>query len=147
MITTEFSPELQEVYECKPRWEVILSDGRTVYQGWDVGESWKALRLHLMENPEITITKMFIGFRDNTFSLPENADGYFFRCGILSCWGQWEKHSFIVGTLEWDKEEITVHKYDLPEMIFMGTEQRSIEDSHESLIICKKNEKMLNLPK
>lgn len=144
MITTQLDSDLIERYENKPRWEVTLSDGRTVYQDDErQGEaSWKRLRLYLLDNPHLSISKMFIGVRDNTFSLPDNAEGYFFRNSILSCWGQWEKHSFVVGTLQ--GSTIKVFKYELPELVLLGEEERSIEDAAESLIICTQRGKTVD---
>lgn len=139
MITTQWDSYLQERYENKPRWQVTLSDGRIVYQDDERQgmSSWKLLYHYLMENEDINIVSMFIGFRDNIFQLPNNADGYFFRNALLSCINEWEKHSFIVGVLT-DATTITVNKYELPEMTFLGTETRNIEDAGESLILCKK---------
>lgn len=138
MVTTEFDAHLLERYESKPRWEVTLSDGRKVYQDDERqgDSSWKFLRKYLEVNPSLSIAKMFIGFRDNTYALPDNAEGYFFRNSVLSCWGAWEKHSFIVGILE--DGLVKVKKYELPELSFLGDEVRTIEDSGESLIICQK---------
>jgi hypothetical protein len=139
MITTQWDAYLQERYENKSRWQVSLSNGMVVYQDDERnGESsWKLLRRYLLDNEDVYIIGMFVGFRDNIIQLPDNADGYFFRNALLSCINEWEKHSFIVGTLV-DDSHISVSKYELPEMTFLGTELRHIDDAGESLILCKK---------
>lgn len=131
MIRTEWGPDLQERYENKSRWQVTLSDGRTVYQVQDGGEDWKELRNYLLENSSIYIVKMFVGFRDNCCPLPDNAEGYFLRLGLLATYG-WEKHSFIVGILK--DGVLELEKYETPEMTFLGKETRSIDGAGESLI-------------
>ncbi len=136
MITTKWTPELQERIERVARWQVTLSDGRTVYQVDEDGEDWKSLRKYLLENPEIHITKMFVGFRSNCIPLRDNAEGYFFRCSILATPG-WEKKSYIVGVVY--DGALIVNKYELPEMIDLGQERRDIEEAGESLIFCKGN--------
>lgn len=139
MITTELDDYLKERAELKSRWEVVLSDGRSVYQDDERhGEpSWKRLRRYLELYPLLSIVKMKFGFRDNTIQLPDYADGYFFRYSILSCWGAWEKHSFICGHLI--DGILTVMKYELPEMQYLGSEVRPIDESGESLILCPNN--------
>lgn len=135
MIITQKDEFLEERWECKSRWEVVLSDGRTVYQDDERSNSisWKNLRNYLIENPDLRITKFYIGFRDNVFNLPENADGYYFRNSVLASWGsEFEKHSFLAGYLK--DGVLRVYKYELPEMRFLGEEIRNIEDSGESLI-------------
>ncbi len=151
MITTQWDEYLQERYENKPRWQVVLSNGQTVYQDDErYGESsWRLLRTWLLLNEGIQIVSMFVGFRDNVHSLPDNADGYFFRNSVMASFDKWEKHSFIIGTLSHidvhgvNQPELTVWKYDLPEMICMGEEKREIDTAGESLILCKKNERVL----
>lgn len=140
MITTELDEYLRERAELKSRWEVTLSDGRTVYQDDERHgrPSWLNLRDYLKLYPLLNITKMYYGFRDNIVVLPDYADGYFFRYSIIASWGEWEKHSFICGTLMGDT--LTVQKHELPEMQFLGEEIRDIESAGESLILCPNNQ-------
>lgn len=123
----------QELYENHPRWQITLSDGRTVYQGLDAGQSWKDLRNYLLENPQLKIVKMFIGFRDNTVALPDNAEGYFFRCSIIATYN-WSKRSYIIGILK--DGVLELDKWELPEMIYCQHEQRDPSTAEESLILC-----------
>ncbi len=135
LITTEWDDYLQERMELKSRWEVTLSNGVRVFQDDERQgrPSWIGLKEYLSLNPELHIVRMFMGFRDHIIVLPENCDGYFFRYALISCWGAWEKHSFIIGTL--NDGVLSVDKYELPEVVFMGTEIRSIDDAGESLIV------------
>ena len=122
----------QEVYENIPRWEVQLSDGRKVYQGFDAAQSWKDLRKFLIENPSLKITALYAAFRDNYIIVKENADGYFFRCSILATYN-WSKLSFILGYIT--DGILTVEKWELPEMTFLGKENREFDLDDESVIL------------
>ncbi len=140
-ITTQNDEYLKERWESKSRWHITLSDGTEVYQDDERAgrPSWLDLSDYLKEHPGLTIRSMYFGFRDNTVQLPDNADGYFFRYGLLASWGGFEKHSYIAGYLQ--DGVLTVLKYELPEMAYLGTETRNIEDAGPSLIVCKNEEK------
>lgn len=141
-ITTKSDEYLRERWESKSRWHITLSDGTEVYQDDERSgrPSWKDLRDFLIDNPHLSISKMYFGFRDNCVSLPDEADGYYFRYGLLSSFGGFEKHSFLVGYLE--EGYIKVMKYELPEMTYLGEEIRDYASAGESLIVCNKNAKI-----
>ena len=143
-ITTKGDEYLRERWESKSRWHIILSDGTEVFQDDERAgrPSWLDLSDFLTENPSLTIRSMYFGFRDNTVQLPDNADGYFFRYGLLSSWGGFEKHSYLVGYLQ--DGVLTVLKYELPEMTYLGTETRDMESAGQSLIICKREVSSVN---
>jgi len=124
----------RELWESKARWCVTLSNGLNVYRNDEqIGtSSWVLLRNFLLENPEIKIVKMFIGFRDNTVALPDNADGYYFRNSVIGSLSG-SKSSFLAGVLE--DNVCKVGKWEIPEMQFIGNEIRPLEEAGESLIV------------
>jgi hypothetical protein len=123
---------LQELYENHPRWVVILNNGKMVRSNEFPSESWKELGLYVKEN-SLKIESFCIAFRDNYIGFPVGADGYFFRCSILATHG-WEKHSFIAGYLK--DGILSVEKYELPELSYLGRETRDISSAGQSLILC-----------
>lgn len=125
--------EDREQWERYARWEVVLSDGTTVYRNdEEIGESaWVLLGEYLKDNPRLSITQFKFGFRDNYRTLKENAEGYFFRNSVVGSLAG-SQSSFLVGILQDGK--ILVEKWEIPEMLYQGTEERTIESANLSLI-------------
>lgn len=144
MIITEKdynSLELQEYYENHPRWIITIKNEKDeeffARPNKHPAECWKELRRFLVDNKNYEVIGMMVGFRDNLIALPAQAEGYYFRCSILATYN-WEKHSFIIGALE--NGILTVAKYELPEVIYLGSEQRNPLEAEESLIWRKNNQ-------
>jgi hypothetical protein len=120
-------------WENNCRWEVDLSNGETIFRNdEEIGSSsWIILNHYLIQNPSLHIKKMRFGFRDNMHSLPELADGYYFRNSVVGSLAG-SKSSFIVGILKNGK--CLVEKWELPEMNLMWKEERDPSEAGESLI-------------
>lgn len=114
-------------------WVVRLSDGTSVYQNdWEIRDSaWALLGEYLGERPTLAIERFTFGFRDNTRSLPEYAQGYYFRNSVVGSFSG-SKSSFLVGVLEGDY--CRVEKYEMPEMTYLAEEMRPISEAGISLI-------------
>lgn len=123
------------MWESKPRWEATLSDGTVIYRNDEElrGSTWVAMRNYLLDNPHLKIVSFTFGFRDNLRSLPSNAKGYYFRNSIIGSLSG-SKSSFLVGFLE--DGVCKVEKWELPEMTFLNSEERPLEEAGESLILC-----------
>lgn len=66
-------------------WKAVLSNGEVWYQADHIrGDSWAQLQEYCAAN-KLTLEHFVLEFYDNVLNiLPPNAEGYFFRRGILS---------------------------------------------------------------
>lgn len=126
----------QDRFEGEPRWEVALNNGEYIYMDDGYGNppsAWIRLKEYCSKH-KLWITKMLFGFRSNTRTLPENADGYFFCKGALGSMGSDKTiHYFIVGTLQ--NGILTTTKWRVPEMLEQETENRDSSLYQDCLIV------------
>lgn len=123
----------RDAWERFSLWVVRLSDGTTVYRNdEEIGESsWALLHQYLLERPTLSIESFSFGFRDNTRALPDGAQGYYFRNSVVGSFSG-SKSSFLVGILDGDR--CIVEKWEVPEITYMSTESRPVEEAGVSLI-------------
>jgi hypothetical protein len=135
-ITIVYDEFIADLWEHRPRWEVMLSDGVKVYQ--DDGRNpedapaWERLRNYCIKH-NLTISSMKIGFRDNIKCLPSDKDGYYFR-NMAKCFfggGSIKKH-FIVGYQEGNIIKASI--FSVPEVVLDYEEEREIDLEDLSLI-------------
>lgn len=144
-ITTVYNEFISDLWEHRPRWEVVLSDGLKVYQDdgrLDVKKSsWQRLREYCIEY-NLHISSFKIGFRDNVKYLPPEKDGYFFRNMAKCFFGGGIKRHFVVGYQENNIVKVSV--FSVPEMVLDYEEEREIDLEDLSLIskeVVKRNHK------
>lgn len=136
-ICTQLDDFMVDYIERKARWEVKLNNGEKIYQddgrpGVQPYSAWRRLRKYCEEN-QLYIIEMLFGFRSNTYSLPSNADGYFFSHGSRGCFGSTRTiFLFHVGVLQNGILNVTCWK--TPEMLKENTECRDITKVGECLI-------------
>ena len=143
-ISTEYDEYLNQFWEDRPRWEIILSNDLKVYQ--DDGRpgtkisAWERLRNYCITNYCFPVS-MKISFRDNVKSLPANKSGYYFRKMTRCYFGSNKsKDSFIIGYE--DSNVVKVKIFSVPELILDLEEEREIDLEDLSLIsqkVVKKN--------
>jgi hypothetical protein len=135
-ISTEYDEYLNQFWEDRPRWEVILSNDLKVYQ--DDGRpgtkisAWERLRNYCINNYCFPVS-MKIAFRDNIKSLPSDKPGYFFR-KMMRCYfgSNKSRESFIIGYQ--DSNVIKVKIFSVPELVLDTEEERIIDLEDLSLI-------------
>ena len=136
-ICTDFDEFMSHYAENCPRWEVVLSNDQRVFMDDDRPDmeprsAWLRLREHCKKE-HLYIKEMTIMFRDNRFSLPSNADGYFFSKGARGMFGSVRTmHLFLVGALQNGRLEVSCWK--VPEMLQEWTEERNPDEAGECLI-------------
>lgn len=132
---------LREAYETYPRLVITLSDGRIVYSDDErpgqKAPTWVRLRNFLEKNPEIFITKVTAGFRDNILNIGDDADGYFFVKSAFAAIDSAKTLSmWVLGTYE--NNILKTKRYLVPEMILVEEEIRDPLKAGECLI-CRQN--------
>ena len=118
-------------------WVVDLSDGRTIFQddereGEIVSSAWIRLKEDLKETENI-ISRMRLRYWDNIVFLPDNADGYYFsKAATFDNVTGSQGEFYMAGILVDD--DLTVHKYSLPDLIRVETKVVDPEKSEMFLI-------------
>lgn len=114
-------------------WVVDLSDGRRVYQNDNVSviSSWLLLKHYLYDRRKsgLSISKMFLQFRDNFFNVDTGAEAYYFskkllgQCGVGS-----SQNYYVVGSTKDGKNLLTKHLI-VPDLVLdeTSTEVRDLE--------------------
>jgi hypothetical protein len=143
-ISIEYDEYLNQFWEDRPRWEVILSNDLKVYQ--DDGRpgttisAWERLRNYCINN-NLFLSSMKIAFRDNVKSLPEGKTGYYFRKMSKCYFGSGKtKENFIIGYEEFGVIKAKI--FAVPELILDFEEDRIVDLEDLSLIsqkVVKKN--------
>lgn len=146
-VSFEYDEYINQFWEDRPRWEVILSNGSKVYQddnrpGTTI-TAWERLRNYCINN-NLFIVSMKVAFRDNVKSLPENMEGYYFR-RMMKCFfgSNKSKESFIVGYQE--DGVVKVKIFSVPEIVLETEEERPVDLEDLSLIsqkVVKKNHRV-----
>lgn len=127
----------------EPNWAVLLNNGEIVYQDdYSSGESaWKRLQTYCKLKGFYPV-HMKLEYGDNELNiLPPNADGYFFRRGILSeilCESNGDGETtpfqgnraktFIIGSMSNGK--ITTFTIKLPELLVWDSEVREPKEEY-----------------
>lgn len=120
-------------------WRARLSNGEIVIQddyrpGLAENSAWIRLAAYCEEN-RLKIEQFWLEFRGNKVCpLKENAEGYFFRKGILAEWSEPENAIgvYLMGDLT--GEEVRVEKWWVPPLEYICEEVRPASDSGPSLI-------------
>lgn len=130
MICTKIDGWLEDVYLSKARWEVVLSNGLTVYQdddrpGLKPASAWERLYDYCREN-DVYVQSMIIRFRSHVEPIGSNADGFFFSKCVTAGFSS-SMDSFLTGTLV--NGILTVSKWSIPAL----TKSLFIDDSKEQV--------------
>ncbi len=121
-------------------WQARLSDGSVVTMddgrpGIEPPSAWIRLRDYLLET-KLSIVGLWLKFRSNRDEniLPANAQGYFFTKSIMSSLdpGSLPVFFYMVGYLVGDT--LTVERWDMPALILVEREIRSLDGVEEQLI-------------
>lgn len=131
---------IQSIFESQTLWVVTLSNGEDVYQddcryGIE-NNSWLRLKKEL-NSSNLYITSLRFVFRSHVESIDRDADGYFFIKGFMgSIIGNHRTSLYIGGTLL--NNVVTVKTFQVPELLLIEEEIRTIEACEECLIKCPK---------
>ena len=128
-----------EFIEDKPIWIVKLSNGETIYQDdyrpYIYPQSaWLRLSNFIKVNPGIKIVELYLKFRSHYESpLEKNEDGYFFSKKASTTWDSpITTGSYLIGYLK--NEVVKIQEWKVPELLYKGGFNRTIEKSGECLI-------------
>jgi hypothetical protein len=115
-----------EVKLHAPYWEVVLSDGVTVYSHPN-RRSWMELKQYLKENPHQHIVELHVVFRDNRSLIHRGTDNYFLCHNVVGLYGGPSKDYLIAGYQ--DGPVVRTKKYMLPEVYMQEEGERSLDDA------------------
>lgn len=110
----------------EPHWQTMLSDGQTVHS---VGHrrSWLELKEYLQQNPNLSITEMWLRFRDHYELIGKGRKNYLFSHAAMGMVGG-PTNQYAIAGYQVDNNEVTIKKYILPEIVLVEEEQRSLDD-------------------
>lgn len=127
----------EEYMEGNSYWGVELNNGEIFYK-YDINSSyssWERLKEYCSEY-SLYIVKMWIRFRSNSVALPSDKMGYFFVNSSMSgCGMSRTLNYFIVGYIE--EGVVKVEKFQVPEMLSQGKEDRVLDINSPCLILKK----------
>lgn len=139
MISKQIDEFLRDKEINTALWRALLNDGSWVIQDddrpeYEIKPAWLRLKQYLALNPHLKIVRLDIGFRDNMLRhvVPDNAQGYYFAKSITASTTGWFANYYVVGWLE--NNIIHTKKFQVPEMLYDSSEERSIESCQLGLI-------------
>lgn len=132
MIATSIDdPYISSIYYNEPIWVALLSDNTKVYMDnnnpiYEETSAWLRLKTYCQNN-NLNIKSLTFQFRSNIIKpLPEDAEGYFFRNGLMGFPNGLNIGLFFAGYLKDEKVYIT--RIGVPEMLIIENEIRDISD-------------------
>lgn len=99
-------------------------------------KAWERLRGYVKQNG-IWIKNLWLQNLDNIVKpLPDEADGYYFKKGILGqLFSDHTRHFYIIGYLDLRTKKVKAYKYGVPELLLLETDEREVKIDDPCLII------------
>lgn len=119
-------------YVNDPMWMVELSNGVTVYQDDDDGNSWAQLKQYVEDNG-LYLKNMHIRFRDHIEQIGSDSEAYYFVNSILASTFGYQQSFFVTGVVAGDV--IHCKEWIIPELMVYSGGDRNINDSYNRELV------------